>query len=401
MGLCSCTAKLLVILFAAFFLALGVFVIVAGALSLSQAGTFLSGAVPTGSPWIIIGTGALLLTIGISGVSAACCSNRRKCSLCMMATLILLSFVTALAATVLTFSYSQILGAAISNGFADEADTAVGFMGGIQTGVYDGIKGAFDGAYNQCNGTGYYSTAVKAACQSYSLLEPSDADEVATCASSEYPTGYVGLYCKDGPGMGVTSSSNIDQFTIDAAMVFPSPNDTAYDDIAAFASFGALVNYACMPSTTNYGEYKSEVNTISMGYAANTTFGNCYSSTWWTAETPIEGGEMTVYPNTDVPLQNATATFFKVLGYTSTALSSKMVFCMCAAQGEESPLFVWLMAAGTYSKWISLGLSLFLLLTFIAACYLLCCKRQAVDDFLGGGVRQKDASGGLQIMMRP
>merc|ERR1712137_901944 len=270
---------------------------------------------------------------------------------------------------------------------SDAVTTEQGIMTDVKSTIYSGIKDAFTGAYGKCNPTGYSSTAVNSQCK-----HVADQSQVEICSNStEYPLGYAGVYCKDGPGL--------EPFTIDKGVSFPNPEDgLSLSNFYALRSFGALVNYACAPTLMNYTAYNVIIKALSMGTAingdatdafvdrANVTFADCYNSDWWaeTAGALTKGPAMSTEPNSEDPLPDEQAQFYSgSLTLAELELSPKMVFCTCATKGKDSVLWKVLTTAGEYSKWISLGLAVFLFFTFISACYLLCCKRDAVEELMG------------------
>lgn len=397
MGFCSVAAKFLVGTFALFFCVLGAATASIGGFALSEANTFLSGAVPPEGPWFLIGAGIGLLFVGVAGFASACCSSRpclAKCSLGLMAMLILVAFILSLCASVFSFAYSEVMGAAVSHGFSDE--TMSGVVGDIQKTVYSGIRGSFEGSFAQCQPTGYSTTDIHNVClaQNSSALS----NQVTDCASSSYPTGFSGIFCKEGPGF--TSP-----FAIDQAVAFEDPTSQfSFGDVLGWRSFGTLVNYACATTTATFAAQQAIVASVTASkepteITSIDTFSSCYASTWWgnyPPEEPSNGGAMENNPVTQQPLTAEQQDFFNDLDLVQLPLSPKRVFCMCAEVGQNSEIWNLLQTLGGWAQWIGLGLTIFLFFTFIAACYLLCCKREVVSE-LTTGKKHKNAANAYMI----
>lgn len=367
MSLCSCTAKCLVGLFSLLVFCVGVALLGVGIFATTR----LREYIPVGpTPWFLIAVGVVVLFLGTAGLTTLCCPKRRKRSLCVMMILTILAFALSAVATGFGFYYDEIMETAFKNGFGDEMNGAEKQLNKIEKNVYHGMRDTFQDLYADCDPTSYLTDQVHNECKA-----KEDSVTAGKCASDQYPSDYVGLYCKKGPGL--------DDFTVDLAMSFPDPDKSLkISDLMETRSFGYFANYVCMPTRTRYDEMYTEVQAILNGAQSNTTFGSCYSSTWWSETPPTlkKGKEFTEQPSGD-PLTSGQQDFFKAVHLTGPQwMSDKMVFCFCSDKGTESTLYKFLRKASAYSKWISLGATIFFILVFISECYLRCCYKDRSDQ---------------------
>lgn len=375
MGLCSCTAKFLTFLFALLIFCVGIILLGVGIFAVTR----LRQYIPVGpTPWVLIGLGVVVLILGTAGFTALCCPSKRKRSLCVMILLTTLAFAMSGAATGLGFYYEEIMTTAFKNGFGDEADGAKKKLDSIEQTFYHGMRDVFQDLYADCKPTSYLTDEVHTECEDIEA-NPNATVTADTCAGDDYPTApvRVGLYCKEGPGL--------DDFTIDVAMSFPNPDESLkIKDFVETRSFGYFANYVCMPTKARYDKLYGEVLAIQGGRSSNTTFGGCYASTWWSDTPPpiAKGAPFTQQPDGD-PLTWGQKHFFDNLAPDAQEMSDKLVFCFCSDKGTDSTLYGFLKTASAYSKWISLGATIFFMFVFVAECYLCCCYRDKSDTIQG------------------
>jgi len=371
MGLCSCTAKCFTFLFSVIVFCFGIVLLGVGIF----AATRLRDYIPVGpTPWILIAIGVVVLFLGTAGFTALCCPSKRKCSLCVMILLTTLAFAMSGAATGLGFYYEDIMTTAFDNGFGDEVEGAEKKLGSIEKTFYHGMRDTFQELYADCKPTSYRTNEVHQECEK---VEGYDSVTVENCADDDYPSDYIGLYCKEGPGL--------DDFTIDTAMSFPDPDKSLkLADFIETRSFGYFANYVCMPTQERFNEMNSELAAMKGGAQSNTTFGSCYSSLWWgdPPPAPTPGEPFTEKPNGDALNAGAQTWFFGNLTEPQP-MNDKLVFCFCSDKGTDSTLYGFLTTASAYTKWISLGATIFFMLCFISECYLCCCYKDQSDRQMG------------------
>jgi hypothetical protein len=405
MGVASCSAKLLVVIFSLTLLLIGVGVTAVGITSLNVFGpTFLSGAIPHWLPKVLTSVGILMGLLGLTGIiGTTCCSDKIKCALGIISLFTLIFIALFGAITFGTFAYSDMANTAFESGFSDAAGEVIQWF-------YRALRDAFASAYVQCDPTSYFTTQVKTACSTAAIL-PGNVLNVSACSSADYGAvssgGYYGMYCRSGPGLS--------PFSVDKMLQFPptGPSGIAPIDMATLlkmSSFSYFLNAACTPNRTRYWDMMVEL--VAMGTpinlpgtvqatARNSTFGKCYMNSWWAQDgvsslspevqqaisDPLAiPGKISQQPGGGA-LSIAQATFFDGLQASRTAdlgnplLSAKLSFCFCADEGSKSPLFEFL--TGTVLKdvrWIALGLTALYIVTFIAEMYLCCCKKKSKKE---------------------
>jgi len=327
---------------------------------------------------VLIAIGVLVLFLGAAGFTILCCPKRRKCSLGVMMFLTIIAFALSGTSTGLGFYYDKVVKNAFDNSFGDKATEG---WDAVEKAFYRGMRDAFQDLYKDCSPTAYDSTTVKKECDL--AKDTMKEDEVETCSSEDYPSGYLGLYCKEGPGLS--------PFTVDKAMAFPDQEESlSLTDFIETRSFGYFANYVCMPTMARYEEMKRVAVDLASGVPAppsppgsSSTFSDCYSSDWW-GDTPplVKGSKFGPNDPDGDPLSPEQKVFFDALQLSAPGpqeLNDKMVFCFCADEGTDSQLYGFLKKCSEYSKWISLGASIFFVLVFISECYLRCCYKDQSD----------------------
>lgn len=441
-GVTRITSKALVGIFSLVVFILGVAVLAAGVLSVGDLNiSWMKDAVPGAAPWVMIGSGVLMLVVAVGGItSITCCLKKSKICLALLALLTLVLMALSIAGCVVAFNYSEVMRVAKEKGFAGDLSAA-------EASVYRTLRNGFVGAYNDCNATSYFTSDVRQACKTAKVAQtvlgsPNSPLDVDTCADDEYgggsTTDYVGVYCRNGPAMK-------SPLTVDDAVRFP-PVDVdgqfsageSVSDLLRLRTFGYFLSATCMPNSTRYGEMIAELISHSVAVALppgwspptkDTVFGRCYQSSWWEEDiaglssaersallaSPTIPGGFKANPDGSA-LTAQQALFFS--GLQASRISSlggpyqsaKLSFCMCADVGSSSRLFTFLMKIFGPLQWVSLGLSIFFGLTFLAEVYLGCCvstqrtldplqSKQLTDVQIQGGANQH--AGSKQYAMQP
>lgn len=404
-GITRITSKALVGIFSIVVFVISIVVLVAGILSIGSLNiSWLKDAVPGAAPWVMIGSGALMLVTAIGGItSITCCLNKSKICLALLSLLTFILMALSITGCVLAFNYSEVMRAAKEKGFAGDISNA-------EASAYRVLRNGFVGAYYDCNATSYFTSSVRRACKATQAAQALLGDvnsplDVDTCAEDEYgggsATDYVGMYCRNGPAMQ-------SPLTIDDAFRFP-PVDSAGQisagesvaDLLRMRTFGYFLSSTCMPNSTRYGEMIAELVSLSIGVslppgwsppAKDTVFGQCYQAPWWEEETAgLSSQEVaTLMAAPTIPdgfkanpdgsaLTAQQNVFFNALQASRVSMlgnpyqSAKLSFCMCADVGSSSKFFTFLMRVFGPIQWVSLGLAIFFGLTFLAEVYLGCC----------------------------
>jgi len=395
------TAKVAVAAFSLLVLALGTAVLTAGVFSSSYINaTWLADAMPKHASYILVAVGVLMLFVAVTGFfGIICCLHKSKLVLAILALATVALTVLASATSAVAFNYHSIAKSAAASGFANASSEA-------EASVYRSLRNSFVRAYTQCNATSYFTANVRGACKLQDAL-PGNTLDVSECAKdgyggSEDALGRAAIYCRSGPAL------MREPFTVDSALAFPSEwSVTELPDFTKMHTFGYFLDAVCVPNATRYYEMIAELVALhvpgvlvppSVAAAARaSTFGKCYTSSWWDEKTSdgldaaeqaalaaspsIPGGFMHA-PNGSA-LSAEQRAFFNGLQASRAAflgnpyLSAKLSFCFCADAGAESRLFYLLTNALAHIEWVSLTLAIVFGLTLLAEIYLGCCVKDA------------------------
>ena len=361
---------------------------------------FLSRTLPRTAEYVLLAAGAVMFCVSLIG----CCSiwYRSTCLLGTMISLTLTVLTLAALATALIVAYDDVVRLAGSQSYVDVAAE----MDWLTRSFYDGVRAAFEAAYEDCHPLALSTSDVNHAC----------AEHLAGDECTQLTEGRLGLFCRSMPDSGPFEFANTFRFPGKEAATQILLANTLRSAAGAKATWAEWVNF-CAPTddmaasylaaigagrssvpaspSTGSGEWEGEwegevegrrpagaitnasaLTAEGQGGGVMANFKKCYQSTWWGAgglSAPDGWGGR--YPNGSKVTDAADARFFKALG-NGSAMSPKLAFCLCAAQGEQSALAEFLRQHPS-SRVVALALVLaFLALTLLSEAYLCCRLRQ-------------------------
>ncbi|KAL1527479.1 hypothetical protein AB1Y20_016144 [Prymnesium parvum] len=272
----------------------------------------------------------------------------------------------------------------------------------------DGLRKAFEVAFDECEPVAYETSEVRAIC-------------LRTHPESEchrLPEGYLGVFCKAVPG----------PYSADTALAFYDPTETAIrhfrSELGALTAanrFAAWLNRMCMPDLAEaaalYAELRADGWTepaaepgsgaAEGGNANASAFAQCYAAGWWPPPPLVRAPPFnaTRYPNGSLIAAAAEegpalsrgrgrapptgdAELFRLLHALGPGrpFNAKLAYCLCArladaaAQVRPDRPAAW--------RGLSLGAGVcFLLLALLAQTYLCCYSRLRTSRLYTGDGR--------------
>ena len=246
--------------------------------------------------------------------------------------------------------------------------------------IYRGIKKGFIRAYRNCEPVAYGTDEIR---EARATKEDEEVDQdnraaLETCQSTDPDKVY--LYCR----------SDEDDWQIDEAdrfrhLSWETIKETG-DYKANARQFDGWMSRICMPNTTAFERAAAyAINSSEMGSGSPTTadlstteqetaelFNNCWDSTWFPQDTLEEGNSP--YSDPD---------WLAIGGAESLAVSAKLIFCFCASEpAAQEDLWEIVLKYASWGQWLALAMACFFFLTYLAENYVLCFKREAMEEML-------------------
>ena len=383
-GAVACFAKLLVFTFSFVVLVLGFLTIIMGFASLGELAdtisinTFFTDLIPGYMGYTLLSMGGVMLVVAFIGCFSCCCRGSARGSVLRFLYFFTFGiFFVSGCSFLFGIEYKRIITFASTNAFIDSPEG--------NGPIYRGIKNGFKRAYDTCQPVAYRTDELFQACATKlssddtGTLSFADRAALETCQSVDPDKVY--LYCR----------SDGDDWKIDEAYRIKHPswktieaNPDVYN--ANARQFDWWMSRICMPNTTAFERAAAyAANTSDLGSGFPTTadlstseqtttrlFNNCWDSTWFDQDTLEEGIPMYADPD-----------WLATGGADPLKVSAKLIFCFCASEpaAQEELWEVVLRYAG-YGQWLALGMACFFFLTYLAETYLLCFKREAMEEFL-------------------
>jgi len=329
-----------VLIFSLIVLLLGIVSIAIGVMSLSLIHSFLADLISDHISYACIAAGATLFIISALGCSGACYSKTRKCSLVAMTFFTFIVFICSIASFVVVFEYERVVSYAAEHNFT--LPDGQKQISGAEEMVYNEIKSGFTKAFDNCEPVVYNTATLIASCEDQS-------NATTECFQWEkIPPEKNYMYCNDDKP---------------ASLVLPRPKITTPESDMAKHGFGWWVSSYCLSTLSK-----------------SAGFDECYNTTWWAPADLKEGVRL-----------------FDFLP-PGESMNSKSAFCYCQSSAEGSSLWRRIKHYSGIIKWVSLGMVIFFLFSFVAGCYLICCRKKELQDYYG---KKKDTTTMNGVIARP
>ena len=378
----ACFAKLLIFTFSFVVLGLGVMTCMMGVASQGELAntvninSFFTDLIPDYMGYTLLSMGLVMVVVAFVGCFSCCCrGNGRKNVLWLLYIFTFGIFLLSICSFLFGMEYRRIITYASTNAFVDSPEG--------NGPIYRGIKKGFIRAYDKCMPVAYRTDELIEACAtklgSDVALNDDERAALETCQRVDPDKVY--LYCR--------SDENDWQIEEAAKVKHPSwatIKENPSDYRANARQFDWWMSRICMPNTTafdraaDYATNSSDMGSGSPTAADLTTteqetaqlFNDCWDSTWFAQDTLEEG--RSPYSDPD---------WFASGGAEPLPVSAKLIFCFCASEpAAQEELWEIVLKYAGYGQWLALAMACFFFLTYLAETYLLCFKREVMEEYL-------------------